>query len=263
MSRMRELTKRIGKGVEKLLGVDGEDTPSPLEIAAAIVSAVEERIEPVGGGQRVFPYNHLTVRVVAPSVTERVRLDATLSNIEARVRARLQEQSADVPRDLAVQVDYLAKPAKGWTRGAVWAIEYTRVETGARRHPKANVPTVRLVVLRGKAERGRYTFTEPIIRIGRTREPMDRAGRVRVNDVSFLDDGDATNQTVARSQASIRFDSRRRELRVYDEGGANGTRVVRARETIEVPRRDPRGVRVESGDVIELGRARVKVEVLS
>ena len=48
---------------------------------------------------------------------------------------------------------------------------------------------------------------------------------------------------------------------MFDEGSSNGTHVIRAGTSIAVPARDPRGVRVRSGDEIQFGRARVRIKV--
>ena len=51
------------------------------------------------------------------------------------------------------------------------------------------------------------------------------------------------------------------EYRLFDDGSSNGTAIIRGGETIAVPPRDPRGVRVQSGDEVQVGRAVIKVLV--
>jgi hypothetical protein len=46
-----------------------------------------------------------------------------------------------------------------------------------------------------------------------------------------------------------------------DEGSSNGTSVIRNGAAIPVPPRDPRGVRVQSGDEIQVGRAVLRLTI--
>jgi pSer/pThr/pTyr-binding forkhead associated (FHA) protein len=82
---------------------------------------------------------------------------------------------------------------------------------------------------------------------------------VRRNDVAFLENDDERNRTVTRGHAEIRYDRGRGEYRVFDEGSANGTRIVRSGEVIEVPPRDPLGVALRTGDELQFGTAAVRV----
>ena len=79
---------------------------------------------------------------------------------------------------------------------------------------------------------------------------------MRRNHVAFDDD----NSSVSRAHAKLTYDKVRREYRLLDNGSARGTRIVRGETTIPVLR-DPRGVRIQSGDEIELGEASVRVVI--
>jgi pSer/pThr/pTyr-binding forkhead associated (FHA) protein len=84
---------------------------------------------------------------------------------------------------------------------------------------------------------------------------------VRRNDVAFLDSVDGVTETVGRAHACFRCDQERGEYQIFDDGSSNGTWIVRKGTTILVPPKDPRGVRVESGDEILFGRAAVRVSI--
>jgi pSer/pThr/pTyr-binding forkhead associated (FHA) protein len=99
------------------------------------------------------------------------------------------------------------------------------------------------------------------ILIGRTAEPVDRAGRPRRNHVVFLDEASEHNATVGRAHASIRFEADRRQFRLFDDGSHNGTRIVRQGETIDVTPHNPVGVALLSGDEIQFGTAAVVVTI--
>ncbi|HTQ78519.1 MAG TPA: FHA domain-containing protein, partial [Thermoanaerobaculia bacterium] len=86
-------------------------------------------------------------------------------------------------------------------------------------------------------------------------------GRVkRRNDVAFLEEDDLS-QTVSREHARIAWDPESGAFWLRDEGSASGTLLFRAGRSIEVSRHDRRGVKLEDGDEIYLGRAAVRVNV--
>jgi pSer/pThr/pTyr-binding forkhead associated (FHA) protein len=99
------------------------------------------------------------------------------------------------------------------------------------------------------------------VSIGRTADPTDDLGRVRRNRIAFMDTVDGVTETVGRAHARLRFDPETGDYRLYDEGSSNGTSIHRDGDVIVVPRRDPRGVRVRSGDEIQVGRAAVRVVI--
>ena len=55
------------------------------------------------------------------------------------------------------------------------------------------------------------------------------------------------------------YDAATRAYWLFDDGSSNGTSIVREGTTIHVAPRDPRGVRVRSGDEVHVGRAVVRV----
>ncbi len=114
-------------------------------------------------------------------------------------------------------------------------------------------------MLRGATTANTYTFTDSTISIGRSTDPTDELGRVRRNRVAFLDTVDGVTETVGRAHARLRFDGPTEGYRLFDEGSSNGTSIIRAGTTIAVPPRDPRGVRVQSGDEVVIGRAVIRV----
>src|SRR5262249_41362214 len=67
--------------------------------------------------------------------------------------------------------------------------------------------------------------------------------------------------TVSREHARIAWDPESSAYWVRDEGSASGTLLFRAGRSIEVSRHDRRGVRLETGDEVYLGRAAVRVEI--
>ena len=85
--------------------------------------------------------------------------------------------------------------------------------------------------------------------------PLLEAGKSRIDTV------DGITETVGRAHARLRFDAATGDYRLFDEGSSNGTSVVRDGDVIVVHRRDPRGVRVRSGDEIQVGRALLRITI--
>lgn len=258
----------------------------PMEIRRAVLDEVESRIVSAGGGKRVFPFNRLRVRLLAPGPREKDELEALVGDawdLPAEIRERIAERGCPVPPDLDVDVEVTdeADPAFGDRR---YLIEFQRAErtakppaphapalptlvssagTVAMPKPETDRPTLELTVLKGTATRKVYSFPAGRVHIGRMEEITDDEGRVRRrNDVAFQEDGDV-NQTVSREHARFLYDEATGEMRLRAEPGASSTRIFRDGRSIDVSGRDPRGVKIQSGDEIYFGRACVKVAIRS
>jgi hypothetical protein len=233
----------------------------PLEIRESVLDAIEDKVEPVGRGRRVFPYSRIAVRVIETNANK-AALTTTFDGLDARVRERLRELRCEVPNELDVRTVVLKKAPHGWMAGQLFAIDcQAETKTAEDEDTPQRPTTLRITVVKGQTSEQTYTFTEPLVSIGRTADPADHTGRVRRNHVAFLETVDGTTETVGRGHARFVFDSGRREYRLFDEGSSNGTVIVRAGVSLRVPHRDPRGVRVHSGDEIHLGRAVLRIDL--
>jgi hypothetical protein len=120
---------------------------------------------------------------------------------------------------------------------------------------------IELEVVAGVGGQPVYVFQSSRIDIGRCADVRDRRNRlVRTNHLVFADTDDALNQTVSRRHAHLDYQAAEGAFRVYDDGSEQGTSVARGGRAIAVPP-GPRGVRLQSGDEIVLGLARVKVKL--
>jgi hypothetical protein len=253
--RLSELRRRFLEVKTFLGGPLGPDA-EPLEIRAAVVDAVESRVEPIGRGRHALPFNRIVVRVLAPTTGDRSSLELTFAELDARVRERLQEIRCDPPHPFDLSVSFLKKAPSDWVDGQLFSLDcQSRAKPDAP--PSSSVPCVRVNVLKGTATKKVYTFNELTILMGRTSEVRESAGRGRRNHVAFED----VNSSVSRAHARLKFDPVRRKYQLLDEGSVHGTLIVRRGETIQVPRRDPRGVLVQSGDEIQLGEASVRIVI--
>src|SRR5947209_18398455 len=90
---IRQRWLAIKNRVSGTLGPDAK----PLEIRAAIVDAIEDRVQPIGRGRRRFPYNRIVIRIVTPSSDDKPAFKAVFADLDAKVRERLQEIRCEPP----------------------------------------------------------------------------------------------------------------------------------------------------------------------
>ncbi len=115
-----------------------------------------------------------------------------------------------------------------------------------------------LKVVKGKANRRSLELRAERINIGRQEDVSDRERRlVRRNQLVFVE-GEALSESVSRAHAHLRCTDAG-ECRVRDDNSAYGTRIVRGGQTIDVLPTNTRGVRLQPGDELHLGRVIVQV----
>ena len=263
----RKLTRTVDAAIGELVG---RDEPAPLEIVHAVVDRAEHEVQEIGRGRRVFPFNCIRVLVVAGARDKdaKARFDAVAAgppSLAERILDRLRAAGCHDTR-VTTEVVYVKQAGEGW-EDARFHVSFDRVpEAPPAADPPAapavpgEVPRLKLTVLKGSAEQRAYAFTGGRIDIGRRVEVIDQKQRlIRTNQVAFSDDGPDENRTVSRRHAHVEFSARDRCYRIFDDKSAQGTSIVRGGRTIKVPA-GPRGARLEVGDEIALGHARVKVE---
>jgi len=264
LKKARDLEATLANTLDRAVGgLVRSGAREPLEIVHAIVEAAQEEIQSSGRGRRVFPFNAITVTILAPSRDARARFEAVFADgplLRDRILARLGSAACHVA-DLDLSVNYESRPRKHW-RNPEFHIDFARVARPERRTPEADStpPRVEVTVLHGTAERRTYALA-PSMRIdmGRCADVRDSRRRlIRTNHVAFLERSGDVNQSVSRRHAHISYEPVARCFRLHDDGSEHGTGVVRRGRTLAVPR-GARGVRLESGDEIVLGDARVRV----
>jgi hypothetical protein len=273
LAKARQLEAKLARTVDRAAArVMVPGNREPLEISHAVVDAVEREVQPAGRGRQLFPFNRIHVRVVAPTKHLQARFEATFAmepTLAQRVHTRL-ESARCVPADLAVDVSYVEAAGEGWSAPDVH-VEFERVDAPPVREPVAEiapvvaeepVPGVEIEVAAGEAEQASYAFDFPRIDLGRCVEVRDKRNQlVRRNNVVFLDSDGVINRTVSRRHAHLEYSAAEKAFRVYDDGSEQGTAVARGGKAISVPP-GARGVRLQPGDEILLGHARLRVRVL-
>jgi hypothetical protein len=254
------IARRFDRAARDAVGAVARE---PLEIVHLVVETVGHEIQPGGRGTRVFPFNSLTLSVVASPREERARLEAVLTGdpaIRDRIVEHLRAKSCPID-DLTVDVVYVAKAAKDW-RHPQFHVAFARLaRTPAlvTRHDPA-FTRLDLTVVRGTAEKKSYSFAARRIDLGRCAEVRDTRNRlIRTNHVAFVEGSGEVNQSVSRRHAHIAYDPASGGYRLRDDGSAHGTSVVRDGSTVGVPS-GALGVRLRAGDEIVLGEARLRIK---
>jgi hypothetical protein len=234
---------------------------SPLEIRRAVIEDAEEHVVSVGEGRRMFPFNRLTVHLLAPDPEERAALEMAAREgwaLEMEIAGRLRDRDCPVPPDLTVDVVMEEEPLPQFGDRRYF-VEYGKSEAAPDAAEPAVRPMIELTVLKGEATQRVYEPEGPRIYLGRLEEVLDADGRVRRrNDVAFHEQGEI-NTTVSREHARITWDAETAGYWLRAEQNASATRIYRAGRAIDVSAHDRRGVRLQPGDEIHLGRACLKV----
>jgi hypothetical protein len=259
VDRAKQLSRTVAGRLRWAVDPPLPSDAAPLEIRHFIIESVESRVQPSGGGRRKLPDSLVDVKIVAADPGAQRALRAALDDVQVGVLQRLRELSCEVPAGFRVEVTYLERAPAGWPADRQLAVEYP--QQAAVEAVPAGVPALTLTVIRGSATQDSYSFTLPIVRVGRSPAPHDDRGRARRNDVAFLEDGDDDSMTVTRGHCEIRYSRAGGGYRIFDERSANGTRIVRGGEIIEVPANDPIGVAILDGDELNFGNAAVRVTV--
>jgi pSer/pThr/pTyr-binding forkhead associated (FHA) protein len=265
LGKARRLESTIARRLDRAArDAVGAVTREPLEIVHLVIEAVEHEIQPGGRGKRVFPFNSITLSVLASSSEGRARFEAVLAGeppLRGRIVEHLRSKSCPVD-DLTLDVAYVARAPKDW-RHPQFNLAFARVV----RAPTIDTPRdptfarLDLTVVLGTAERKTYAFAARRIDLGRRAEVRDTRNRlIRTNHVAFIEGSGEVNQSVSRRHAHIAYEPSSGGYRLRDDGSVHGTSVVRNGSTVAVPA-GSLGVRLRTGDEVVLGEARLRIRL--
>jgi pSer/pThr/pTyr-binding forkhead associated (FHA) protein len=263
LRKARDLEARIASRLDRTVGgLMQSGAREPLEIVHAVVETTQHEIQSSGRGRRVFPFNVIAVTIVAPSRDARARFEAVFADgpsLRDRIVERLGSAGCQV-EDLDVAVTYEIRPRKTW-RHPEFHVEFARVTKPPRVDSEigSKPARVEVTVLHGTADQRTYSLAASRIDLGRCAEVRDSRHRlIRTNQVAFVEGANDVNHSVSRRHAHISYEPESAGLRLHDDGSEHGTGIVRNGRMVAVPR-GSRGVRLESGDEIVLGEARLRV----
>jgi hypothetical protein len=265
LGKARRLESTIARRFDRAArDVVGAAAREPLEIVHLVVEAVEHEIQPGGRGKRVFPFNSITLSVLAPSGEVRARIEAVLAGepgLRDRIVERLRSLSCLVD-GLTLDVAYVAEAPKDWQHPQ-FNLAFARVgrAPSSDARPDPALARIELTVMRGRAERRSYSFAATRIDLGRCAEVRDTRNRlVRTNHVAFVEGSEGINQSVSRRHAHIVYEPTSGGYRLRDDGSVHGTSVVRNGRTLTVAQ-GALGVRLRTGDELILGEARLRIRL--
>jgi hypothetical protein len=256
------LLKRIEKAMDHRLRVifaGGSDEPGAreaIELYREALDLIAARVTVGKRSERLFPFNSITIELMATSQERKAVLDALFDagQLVSDIRATLNEERASPPGDLTVMVHY---PEDATSELRVFC-EKTE-QTAA---PAAS-PAVSLKAARLCTPALEFTLDRPAINLGREHEVVDVAGHViRRNDLFFPPAEFEASDTVSRAHAHIRFDQVSGDWRIFDDGSSLGTCLFREGRRIDIPGHASRGVALRDGDEINLGQVRLNFELI-
>ena len=259
MSFLSEVEKTIErefrKWTEKAFGPAESD--ELLLVHHGILDEVGAKVQTARRGERIFPFNHLLVRLASPDAARRALFEAAFSEqhrLENDIRDCLTAAGCEIPTVFSVEIETAESGPK--------SVEILYANRTAAPVPTAKRSPARLIIARGKAGQDSFVLDKPRVNIGRLAELTDSRQRVvRRNDIVFEDGADEANATVSRGHAHIRLDAEKSEYRICDDSSEYGTRIFREGRSIEVPSGGKRGERLNPGDEIYLGRACLRFEI--
>jgi hypothetical protein len=267
LGKARRLESAIAARLDQVAqGLVRSRAREPLEVALAILDAIEQRIEPIGRGARVFPFNRVEVSVVAPSSEARGRLEAVFQGdtpLQTRILDRLRSAGCS-PVDVDVEFRYVDAAEANWTVPE-FGLQFARI--AAQPVDGGNIasppPAIEIRAIAGVMERWAYSLAAPRIDIGRGLEVRDSRNRLmRTNHVVFTEGAGGVNETVSRTHAHIVYDAATNRFQLHDDGSEHGTGIIRGGKTISVLR-GTRGARLQPDDEVVLGEARVRIKLPS
>jgi len=255
---LRDLVRTVNARVRNFFDAPLPPDAAPLELLETALDQLERKAQPSGRGARVFPYTRVDVHVAQPAA-ERAAIEAVFSRLDVRLRERLAEIRCDVPSALVTSTTVADSAAEGVP---LVRIECSMNGDSPARSGTMTPPELQVAVVKGQCDRAEYRFSGGVIPIGRGIEPSDALGRVRHNEITFVDEiRDGISETVARAHARVEFDPVLAAYVVFNETSSNPTFVVRNGRSLPINPRDPRGVRLESGDHLHIGRAVLKISL--
>lgn len=255
MNLFHELEKRLDEKLRGFFQVDAgaQGGRELIEIQRQILDRVGESIQMLPRSRRVFPFNHIAVRIPVTPPERRAAFEIVFvadGALENNIREFLTREEVEFPSDMVVDVGLFEE--SGITEPSIVCTNKDR--------PKSTQPSV----VHKEPAIIRFTIlaTEEIVELRKSRIHLgrgpevldDRKRPVRRNDV-VIDDA-----TVSRAHAHIEWDGGTGEFRLFDDGSSFGTSILHDGRLLNVPPGGGRGVRIHPGDELYIGQARLRVD---
>jgi len=261
MSRVHKLEHRIDQKLRQMLRSSSPDQArEPVELYRAILDEIMSRIDAHPRGKLNFVYSRISVRVLLSHPERRRSYELAFTEADPLLRdikSHFEENEVEYPTRFKVDVELVdSLPPHVSERG--FDVTYSNPPALA---PSPDAMRIQLTVLVGNADRDQYDFAKHRINIGRLSEVLDSDMRmVRRNDIAFKDDATMENSAVSRAHAHLEYDPGTSRFRLFDDGSARGTNVIREGSVIPVPQGNSKGILLQRGDEIILAKVRIRFE---
>ena len=251
MNPIEKFERAIGRVFRAVPG----QTREPIELRREVLREIADQVQPVGGGEYLFPFTGIQVELHAADGNQQGPLEAIFAQpgFDDDVNIAIRDRGCTPPTlkiEVAVKVTPQGEPAPA----APYRIAYQRsVPTTAI--AAAPRPRARLVVVAGRAEINEIEIDRDLFYIGRLREVVNsETGLERLNHLAF----DASESTVSRKHARLEYDEESGRFRLYNDPETTSV----SRNGRGIPCDATRGVQLRSGDELVLGKARVRFEIV-
>jgi pSer/pThr/pTyr-binding forkhead associated (FHA) protein len=261
---LTDFVERVGRAVFEAPFGGGPRSAKRAELSEirhAILEEIERKCQR-SSGRNLFPYNRITLRIQGADAQQASALagDFLREYFESEIRAALLKAGAQHPEGLRVSTEVQSDPP---ANDEPWLA----VETSFEKEEKPSKRVARLVVIEGAANVAELPLDRPRTNIGRSLDVYRTEGLSRRNHLAFLEAGEV-NLTVSREHAHILRDAATGEYRVFNDrfydrekrSDTCGVWIVRDGMSQEVPR-DTRGMKLQSGDELRLGKAILRFEL--
>ncbi len=267
MSLLRRIEKSLDQRLRSIFA-GNEDEPGAREAVELYRDALDQiaaRATPGKHGDRIFPFNRITVELAAEDAERKAVLETIFDpgQFGDDVRDTLREERVTPPDDLTINIHFPENPVVEMR--VLCQRDKTEAAPAAPVPPAAPVAVpllpARLLTMTGVSSSPEFYLERPRVNLGREAEITDSLGRaIRRNELFFPEQAHEANPSVSRAHAHIRFDSSHLEWRIFDDGSSIGTTLFREGRRIDVPAHAGRGVALRHGDEIYLGQVRLQFE---
>jgi len=272
MSLLRRIEKTLDQRLRSIFSGGGTpadraepDTREAIELYRDALEQIAARATTGKRGDRVFPFNLVTIELRAEDPERKAILEALFDpgQLGDDLRSTLKEERTMPPADLTVAVRY---PDNAHVEMRILCERLERnapsVTTPANQAAGTAITPARLITVAGRSSPPEMTLDRMRINLGREDDVVDSLGRtIRRNELVFPEKAHEANGSVSRSHAHLRFYAASGEWRIFDDGSSLGTSLFRSGHRIDVPAHASRGVVLRAGDEIYLGQVRLRFEL--
>ena len=270
---LAEFVERVGRTIfEAPFGGGtprGARSAELAEIRHAILEQLERKMQRTGG-RNLFPYNRLKIVIRGADAQQATALGGSFLReyFEQEIRKALSKGEAEYPDGLRVEMEVSSEPpgkGESWL-GLSTAFEQTENASAAIPETPRSDALAEIRVVEGLADPPQIVLEPLQTNIGRSVDVYRTHGLSRRNHLAFAED-DEISLTVSREHAHILRHRESGEYRLFndrfydrDKGDSCNLWIIRNGASQEV-HRNGRGVRLQDGDEIHLGRAVLRFTV--